>query len=62
MPVDLVDDRFGERHHLEIIDAEQAGAQAVVDVVGVIGDIVGEGGGLRLQRGVAPQLQIEFFD
>ena len=61
MPVDLGDNSGGERHHLEIIDAKQAGAQAIVDVVGVIGDIVGEGGGLRLQRSVAPQLQIEFF-
>ena len=52
----------GQRHHLEVVDGEQAGAQAVVDVVGVIGDIVGEGRGLRLQRGEAPQLQIEFFD
>ena len=61
MPVDLGDDRGRQRHHLEVIDAEQAGAQAIVDVVGVIGDIVGEGRGLRLQRGIAPQLQIELF-
>ena len=47
MPVDLLNDRFGERHHLEVIDAKQAGAQAIVDVVGVIGDIVGEGRRLR---------------
>ncbi len=37
---------------------EQAGAQAVVDVVGVIGDIVGDRRDLRLQRGKAPELQI----
>ena len=54
MTVDLGDHVRGERHHLEIVDAEQAGAQAVVDVVGVIGDVVGDGGDLRLQRGVAP--------
>ena len=29
--------------------------------MGVIGDIVGEGRGLRLQRGIGPQLQIEFL-
>ena len=54
MPVDLLDDRLGERHHLEIVDAKQAGAQAVVDIVGVIGDVVGKGCDLRFQRGVAP--------
>ena len=60
MPVDLGDDVGRQRHDLEVVDAKQAGAQPVVDVVGVIGDIVGEGRDLRLQRGKAPQLQIEF--
>ena len=47
-----------ERHDLEIVDPEQAGAQTIVDVVGVIGDVVGDRGDLGLQRGEAPQLQI----
>ena len=54
MLVDLGDDVGGQRHDLEIVDAEQPGPQAVVDVVGVIGDVVGEGRDLRLQRGKAP--------
>ena len=54
MPVDLLDDRLGERHHLEIVDTKQPGAQAIVDIVGVIGDVVGKGRDLRFQRGVAP--------
>ena len=47
-----------QRHHLEVVDLKQAGAQPVVDIVGVIGDVVGEGRDLRLQRGEAPELQI----
>ena len=58
MPGDLRDDFGGERHHLEIVDPKQAGAQAIVDIVGVIGNIVGDGGDLGLQRGKAPEFQI----
>ena len=42
----------------EIVEREQLGAQAVVDVVGVIGDVVGDGRDLRLGAGVAPELEI----
>ena len=52
--VDTGDDFRGQRHHLELIDLEQAGTQTIVDVVGVVGDVVREGGDLCLQRGVAP--------
>ena len=31
--------------------AEQPGPQAIIDVMGVVGDVVGERGGLRLRRG-----------
>ncbi len=58
MAIDLGDDFSGQRHLLEVVDREQAGAQAVVDVVRVIGDVVGEGGDLRLERGVAPELEV----
>ena len=47
-----------ERHDLEIVDPEQAGPQTIVDIMGVIGDVVGDRGDLGLQRGEAPQLQI----
>jgi hypothetical protein len=59
VPVDLPDDRLGERHRFEIVDAKQAGAQAVVDIVGVIGDVVGKGRDLCFQRRITPQLQVE---
>ncbi len=42
----------------EIVEPEQPGAQPVVDVVGVVGDVVGDGGDLRLGAGEAPQLQV----
>ncbi len=42
----------------EIVEREQLGAQAVVDVVGVIGDVVGDRGDLRLGAGEAPQLEV----
>ena len=55
---DIRDDSGRQRHHLEIVDPKQAGAQAIVDIVGVIGDVVGNRGDLGLQRGKAPQLKI----
>ena len=62
VPADLGDDVRRQRHHLEIIDGEQSGAQAVVDVMGVIGDVVGDGRDLRLERGKAPEFQIVVSD
>ena len=41
--------RPGERRGREVADREQFGAQAVVDVVIDIGDVVGQRGDLRLQ-------------
>ncbi len=35
----------------EVVDGEHAGAQPVIDVVGVIGDVVGDGAGLGLRTG-----------
>ena len=51
--------RRGKRDRLQIVDAKQSGAQAVVDIVGVIGDVVSNAGNLRFKRRMAPQLQIE---
>ncbi len=42
----------------KIGDAEQAGAQSVIDVMSVVGDIVGDGCDLCLGAGKAPELQI----
>ena len=58
MPGDLRDHVGGQRHHLEIVDPKQPGAQAVVDVMGVIGDIVGDRRDLRFERRKAPELQV----
>jgi len=50
MPGNSRDHVGGERHDLEIVDREQSGPQAIVDVVGVIGYVVGDRGYLCLQR------------
>ena len=50
-PRDLGEDRPDQRHVGEIGDREQPGAQAVVDVVVVVGDVVGQRGDLRLGPG-----------
>ena len=57
-PAHLVEHRADQRHVAQIVDAEQAGAQAVVDVVVVVGDVVGERGDLRLGAGVGVELQV----
>ena len=58
LPGDFGDHFRGQRHDLEIVDGKQPGAQAVVDVVGVIGNVVGDRRDLRLQRGEAPKFQV----
>src|SRR5690606_19864836 len=39
-----------ERHVLHLLDGQQAGAQAVVDIVVVVGNLVGKIGELSLHR------------
>ena len=39
---DIADDFAGQRDGGDVVDAEQLGAQPIVDIVGVIGDVVGE--------------------
>ena len=56
--LDLAHDGADRRHRGNVVQREQIGAQAVVDVVRVIGDVVGERRRLRLGAGVTPQLQI----
>ena len=56
--VDLSHQRVNERNgRANLGQREQAGAQAVVDVVGVIGDIVSDRSGLRLEACVQAQVQ-----
>ena len=55
---DVADDPARQRDGGDLVEAEQVGAQTVVDVVGVVGDIVGQGGDLRFRAGEAPELQV----
>ena len=50
-PPDLLEHRADQRHLGEIGDREQAGAQPVVEVVVVVGDVVGQRRDLRLGTG-----------
>ena len=55
---DLGDDRARQCDGSKLIEAEQVGAQTVVDVVSVVGDVVGNRCDLRLQARKAPELEI----
>ena len=55
---DLAQDVVEQRQARKLLDPEHLGAQAVVDVVGVIGDVVGDGAALRLGARIAPELEI----
>ena len=48
-----------QRHAQQGVDVEQAGAKAVVDVVVVVGDVVGDRRHLRLQPRPAAKLEVE---
>src|SRR5271163_4478695 len=54
---DFVHQRAGEREEPDIVQAEQARAQAIVDVVRVIGDVVGDRGRLRLEARESMELE-----
>ena len=47
----------GETDAGDVVQFEQAGAQPIVDVVSVVGDVVGDRGRLRLGAGKERQLQ-----
>ncbi len=56
--VDLLHQSGYERNFgAELGDRKQAGAQAVVDVVGVVGDVVGDRRRLSLEAGVAAEIE-----
>ena len=48
---DLRQDVAQERDFPQVVDGEHAGPQPIIDVVGVIGDVVGDRPGLRLRTG-----------
>ena len=45
--INLADDAGDEGHGRQLIEREQSGPQAIVDIVGIIGDVVGNSRGLR---------------
>ena len=47
-----------EGHDRQVFEREEAGAQAVVNVMRVVGDVVGDGCGLRLGAGMAGEIEI----
>ena len=55
---DLAQDVAEQRQAGKLLDPEHLGAQAVVDVVGVVGDVVGDGAALRLGARIAPEFEI----
>ena len=55
------DDPARQRHGGNVVERKQFGAQSIVDIVGVIGDVVGDGGDLGLNAGEAPELKILQF-
>ncbi len=52
-----VEDRADQRHIHQLVQGEQAGGDAVVDVVIVVGDVIGQGRDLGLGRGPGVQTQ-----
>ena len=56
--IDLLQKFVQERHLPQRLDVEKSGPQAVVDVMSVIGDIVGDGGGLGLAAGMGRQFEV----
>ena len=57
MPGNLLEHRPDQRHIGEILDREQPGPEPVVDIVIVVGDVIGERGDLRLGAGMYPEVQ-----
>ena len=56
--VDLVEQSFDKRDGcVHFVEREETGAQAVVDVVGVVGDVVGDRRRLRLEARMQAQIQ-----
>ncbi len=58
MPEDIANDLIQKINLAQIDEVHKPGAQAVVDIVGIIGDIVGNRSDLRLRSGMARQLEV----
>ena len=55
--VDLAHEVADEIDRAQVLDGEEPGAQAIVDVVGVVGHVIGYGGGLGLGAGEAGEIE-----
>ena len=55
---DLAQHIADQRDLRDLVELKQIGAQPVVDIMGVVGDVVGNGADLRLRAGVAPQFEV----
>ena len=64
--IDLAHQITDEEHIAQIVDGEEIGAQAIVDVMRIVGNIIRNGGGLRFSAGEACQIErhprVEFED
>ena len=56
--MDVCEDAGDQRDVGEFIEGKKPGAQPVIDIMGVIGDVVGDGGDLSFGAGEAPELQV----
>ena len=54
----LGEELANEREVCEVSDCKKLGAQSVVDIVGVVGDIIGNGGDLGLGAGERRKLEV----
>ena len=61
LPINFSQNITSERKAGEIIECEQAGTQAVINIVGIISDVVGNGRRLRLGTCKTPELQVLAF-
>ena len=57
-PVHLAHHGVDEGNLAERLGGQKAGAQPIIDIVGVIGDVVGEGGDLRLEAGLRGKVEV----
>ncbi len=56
-----IEQAFRQRHFVQRIEAQKPCPQAVIYIMGIVGDIVGNGRALRFQTGKSRQFQIIAF-
>ena len=58
LSVSIFEDAGDQRDAGELLEGKKPGPQPVIDVMGIIGDVVGDGGDLSFGAGKAPELQV----